>query len=246
LSLPKVRELVPREVRLNLPLTFATPITRAALAYRRIRLAATDNPKGIERLDAILVINLQARPDRLVAFMHEMNRLRIRDVQRLDAISDQMGILGCTRSHAACLRAMVEQSWNSMMVCEDDARFLVARPELDVLTEQFLNDRHAEVACLAYNHQRRPRWHSPLFFRALDTQTTACYLIKNSIASDLLHLLEKAAEQLAAGGDRMVYGVDIVWKRLQESRTFVIPTNRAVIQADGYSDIENRYVKYGV
>jgi hypothetical protein len=140
---------------------------------------------------------------------------------------------------------MIERSWTCTMVCEDDARFDVDRDELDLLVETFLEDPTAEVACLAY-----AQWdvepHSALFLRARDTQTMACYLIKSSIAPDLLRVLEEAGSALERDGDPRIFAADVAWKRLQRDRVFVVPIKRAVRQADGYSDIDRRVTHHGL
>lgn len=227
-------------------LTLSMPLSKVALVLGRLRLRSRSGPKGVERLDAIVVVNLDTRIDRLTEFAREMERLRVSEYSRFEAIRDDPGILGCTRSHAGCLRQMINRSDQCIMICEDDARFLVSRGQLDVLVDAFLDDPRAEVACLAYHHLGPPKPHNSLFLRAPhDTRTTACYLVKSSIARDLLNVFQEGAEQLAAGGDRMLYGIDAIWARLQGSRVFLIPIKRAVRQADGYSDIEEQFVSYG-
>jgi hypothetical protein len=212
----------------------------------RSRLKKRDGnapPIGVERLAAVMVVNLRSRPDRLAAFMDEMERLGIGNVTRFDAIHHPIGILGCSRSHAECAKLMIAHSWDCMMVCEDDARFVVGRAELDLLIEAFLQDPAAEVACLAYDH-RAVEPHSSLFLRSRDTRTAACYVIKSSIAADLLDVWQEGIQELERGGDRMLFGLDMIWKRLQRDRVFLVPIKRAVYQETGYSDIEQRIMRY--
>jgi hypothetical protein len=197
----------------------------------------------MDRLPAVVVINLRSRADRLASFTAEIERLRIEGVIRFDAIRDSVGILGCTRSHAECARMMIERGWEFMMVCEDDARFRVDRAQLDLLVEAFLEDPSAEVACLGYAH-RVVEPHNWLFVRALETHTTPCYVMKATIVRDLLDLWQEGIEQLERGGDRHLYGVDQIWKRLQRDRVFVIPIKRAVYQEEGYSDVEERVMSW--
>jgi GR25 family glycosyltransferase involved in LPS biosynthesis len=144
------------------------------------------------------------------------------------------------------MRQMVANDWKAVMVCEDDAVFRASRRELDTLVSAFLADEDAEVACLAFYKVSPPNLRSPLFIRAFDTQTTACYVVKRSIAADLLTVFEKGAEALTAGGNRKAHGVDMIWKQLQGHRVFVVPTFHAVVQAPGWSDVEQSYVDYGV
>jgi glycosyl transferase, family 25 len=229
-------QTVPRPVR-----RLKKPVARAYLRS----LAAVTQPNGVDLLGGIFVLNMAHRPERLRAFSAEARRLKLA-YERIEAVADENGIVGCTLSHAAMLRLMLERGWKAAMICEDDVRFLISRRELDVLVASFLADKQAEVACLAFNLLRPPKAHNSLYFRAFDTQTTACYIMKGSIAAELAELFEEGARHMRDGGDRMVYGLDLIWKRLQPERVFLVPMVRAAIQEDGWSDIEKRHVSYGV
>jgi hypothetical protein len=221
------------------------PIARAALAVDVIRLRPRrrDGARlGIDRLQQVLVINLENRPERLAGVMTELKRLGIDTATRFDAIADRSGIRGCTLSHAAVMEQMIERGWDCVMVVEDDARFAVDRDELDVLVEAFLADEQAEVACLAYWHREVER-RSLLYLRTTKSFTTACYLVKASIAGDLAAVWEEGARRLGEGADRELYGLDHIWNDLQRTRVFVIPIVRAVHQDAGYSDIWKTYVE---
>jgi len=231
----------------NRLLTLSRPVAGASVWLRAQRLKARLGPVGVERLDGIVVINLGDRRDRLRGFEKEMRRLGISDYTRFEAIRDTPGILGCTRSHAESLRQVVQSGWACALICEDDARFRVSRRELDVLVDAFLADSNAEVACLAYHHCEPPSRYNTLFVRApRDTRTASCYLVKASIVPDLLALFDGGARELAGGEDRSVHGVDRVWSQLIVSRVFLLPIRRAAAQAANYSDIENKFVSYGV
>ncbi len=221
-------------------LTLLHPVTEVALWTREI--AGRRPFSGFDRLDATLVINLANRRDRLAGFVEEMQRLQIENYTRLDAFAHENGLIGCLMSHAECLRMMLANSWQCMMVCEDDARFHVRRSQLDTFVDAFLDDATAEVACLAYKQCGPPRAYSLLFARAPHvTHNTGCYLIKRSIAVDLLALFEEAIAQLASGGDRHVYAADRIWTRLISTRVFLLPIKRVAFQEDGYSDVQGAH-----
>jgi hypothetical protein len=229
----------------NRLITVSRPMARTVLALRAKKLRRAQAPKGVQRLASVVVINLARRADRLACFEEQMTRLNIPNYSRFEAIEDERGILGCTRSHAACVQRIADVASGCVMICEDDVEFLVGRDKLDVLVDAFLDDPAAEAACFAYHNVSPPTRYSRLFLRApAPTLTTSCYLVKHSIAGDLAACFRESAKALAEGGDRMVVGLDLMWARLQSSRVFVIPIERAARQRDGYSDIENRFVTY--
>jgi glycosyl transferase family 25 len=218
-------------------------VAKAVIARRKRLLGRSDGPVGVERLSAVRVINLESRPDRLSSFEAEMERLRIDRVDRFEAVANENGALGCALSHRECLTQMQENGWDCVMVCEDDARFLVDRGGLDVLVDEFLDDPAAEVACLAYFvWESEP--HGALYLRGLRVQTTACYVIKSSIADELLEAWQEGIDGLVDGGSPKQYGCDRVWMPLQRRRIFVAPAVRAAYQEPGYSDVEGRVVGY--
>jgi GR25 family glycosyltransferase involved in LPS biosynthesis len=174
--------------------------------------------------------------------MAGMARLEISSARRFEGVVDPIGAVGCGRSHCALLREMIEKSWPAMMICEDDARFLVDRPRLDLLIDTFLDDPDAEVACLAFRSRKVSR-HNRLFLRGMTVRTTACYILKLSIAADLLALWEDALARLTETGDGQ-NAVDLVWDTLQDERRFLVPIRRVVYQEAGYSDISRKFVDH--
>jgi glycosyl transferase family 25 len=231
--------------RERLRATVHSPVSAYAFGRRleQVReLRSKGVPVGVERVAALAVINLRARTDRLDLFMREMDRLGIVGIERFDAIEDEVGAIGCTRSHATLMRRMIDRGWSSMMVFEDDARFRVSRDRLDVLVDAFLDDEQTEVACLEFDAQKTQRY-SSFFLRATECQNTGCYLVKPTIAAALVEAFDEGVAVMSRGGDPLLHNVDIAWKPLQKTRVFVVPIQRVAYQEPGYSDIERRFVR---
>jgi glycosyl transferase, family 25 len=220
------------------------PRAAAATAYELAKRPFRDGSTGVDRLGRVVVINLRERADRMREFQAEAERMQL-DVERFDAIKKEDGILGCTLSHMVCLQQMLDDSLESMLVCEDDARFTVSRRELDVLVDVFLRDARADVACLAFRSTHgRLQPYSSLYLRGYGIATTACYLVKPAAARDLVEMWDESVDHLVRGADPREYRSDAVWKHLQERRVFLVPVKRAVRQRWGFSDIERRDVSY--
>jgi len=206
--------------------------------------APRPRPSGFDRLAAVVEINLAHRTERHAGFAAEMRRVGVGTFERFDAIPHERGIVGCGLSHHAVVCRMVDEGWPTLMVCEEDARFVGDRRRLDMLLDAFLDDPQANVLCLAY-HARAVSPYNRLFLRASASWTVACYVLKQSIAPPLLELWERGLERTVAVDDPTHY-VDRIWVELQQERVFLLPIRRGAFQAPSYSDIIRREVDYGL
>ena len=84
----------------------------------------------MELLSNTLFINLTHRTDRLSHILDQFNGLGITG-ERVDAIQNSNGAIGCTLSHIKCLEMAIERNYEQVFICEDDITFL----DPDLLTQ---------------------------------------------------------------------------------------------------------------
>ena len=87
---------------------------------------------GINRLDAIIYINLEARNDRKDLLMKELEKLKT-DMSKVHKVSGvympKNGHKGCIQSHILALNMIKMNNWNRVLILEDDAE-LNMTPEI--------------------------------------------------------------------------------------------------------------------
>jgi len=88
---------------------------------------------GINRLDAIIYINLEERNDRKDLLMKELKKLKT-DMSKVHKVSGvympKNGHKGCIQSHIIALNMIKMNNWNRVLILEDDA-------ELNIIPETF-------------------------------------------------------------------------------------------------------------
>lgn len=101
------------------------------LLLRRSWEAFFTEQDGINRLDAIIYINLEARNDRKDLLMQELEKLKT-DMSKVHKVSGvympKNGHKGCIQSHILALNMIKMNNWNRVLILEDDA-------ELDMTPE---------------------------------------------------------------------------------------------------------------
>ena len=70
-----------------------------------------------------LFINLDSRVDRLDHALNEFEKMNIQ-VERVSAIKNKHGAIGCTMSHIKCLQLAKQRDYEYVFICEDDITFL--------------------------------------------------------------------------------------------------------------------------
>ena len=196
----------------------------------------------------VFVINLRHRIDRRDSFAAQASAIGLRDFNFFQAIKDDRGSRGCALSHRSVLRTTEINQGEMLMICEDDCEFLASRSELDEVIEEFYKNDKLDVLCLGFNTPNA--WQqariSPNLLVTENTQTTSCYIVKPHVQELLESVAAASAESLLTQDLPGLYEYDVVWKTLQDSYFFAIPSKRMVKQIASHSDIENVFTNYGV
>lgn len=194
----------------------------------------------------IRYINLHHRRDRNRRIRKQFRNLGVEKLNRIEAYSESYGALGCAKSHVQALQTPAPEG-KMLMVCEDDLVFSSVRSEVDACIEAFRKDPGVDILCLAFNLGSPPIRVAAELSLTTDTQTTACYLVKERARSLLLATFDDSVERLSAGSPASESAIDVLWKRLQSGAlVYGVPNRRLCNQGASFSDVEQRIVDYGV
>lgn len=99
------------------------------------------DPVGLNRLDAIIYINLENRGDRKDLLLKELESLGI-DQSKLHKVSGvfipKNGHKGCVQSHILALQMIKLNKWKRVLILEDDAQLTIPPSLFNPLIEQSL------------------------------------------------------------------------------------------------------------
>lgn len=190
-------------------------------------------------------INLDKRPDRKLHFENIQEKYSLfSNLERLPAIENQKGFIGCCQSHINALKKCKDMEGEVFMICEDDLiifndenynqmiNSLDFKDNWDVLT---LTPRGDPIENDNIRNQ---------YFRIENNQTATAYIFKKQIINVLIETLEEGLKQLLNNGHPDYYTNDQSWKKLQTQYRFFYFKHVFAGQLVGYSDIEKRFVNY--
>jgi len=192
-----------------------------------------------------LFINLEHRTDRLQHSKREFQKLGIR-TERVNAVRTKTGAIGCTLSHIRCLEMAKKRDYEYVFICEDDICF--TNPELLKSNMELFarnNTFHWDVLIIGGNNVPPYDIITDYYARIYNCQTTTGYIVKKHYYDTLLVNFKESAQNLMREPEnKQEYALDMYWKRLQLTGVWFMITPPTVIQAESYSDIENRNVNY--
>ena len=189
-------------------------------------------------------INLDSRPDRKQYMEDHLKTVGIR-ADRFKAVKLTNGALGCSMSHLKLLELAKSKNWDSILIMEDDIKFL-NQPIFTQQLNRFLHmHKDFDVLLIAGNNV-------PPFTKIDDTcikvtrcQTTTGYLVNNHYFDTLIHNFREGITNLMKTPEKHVlYAIDKYWFRLQERDTWYLIIPLTVTQREDYSDIEKRITNY--
>lgn len=192
-----------------------------------------------------LFINLDSRVDRLDHALTEFEKMNIQ-VERVSAIKNKHGAIGCTMSHIKCLQLAKERDYEHVFICEDDITFLDPG-KLKENVEKFMEHMKSTWDVLIIGGNNVPPYQklSDYCARVFSCQTTTGYIVQKHFYDTLIKNFKESAENLMREPEnKREYALDIYWKRLQKHHIWLMLTPPTVTQYESYSDIENRNVNY--
>ena len=192
-----------------------------------------------------LYINLDERPDRKAQFEEECRRMDLY-VERFPAIRTHPGLSGCSQSHLRVLKLARDRKYPFVMVFEDDFEFLITKEEFKEIISSLPEDY--DVVMLSYNLIRSEPYNDK-FGRALEVQTASGYIVHSRFYDKLIAIWEEGLSLLQehdAYAFDSHYMNDQYWKQLQPNNNWYYSCKRVGKQRDGWSNLYEQPVTYGV
>jgi glycosyl transferase family 25 len=203
----------------------------------------------MEHIDVIFYINLESRIDRKEHFLNEIKKLCIDDskIVRIDAIKDNNGALGCSKSHIKALETFMENPlWNTCMIFEDD--YTLYNTDIqnnnDRLKEFFSNFTDWGILLLSSNRAGKSsiKTHISCVELVTYSQTLSGYCIHKDSVKEIYENFKLSAKLLEKSNSKPTHAVDIYWNKLTMKRYSFTPNMG--YQYSSFSDIEKRHVNY--
>lgn len=197
-------------------------------------------------IDKVLYINLEHRKDRKNNIEQLLNNYEL-CYDRIDAIYDKIGCVGCLLSHIKALYTAITSKCKNVLILEDDFTFKISKDEFNGCMEKLFTGGDDggcikfDVCCLvSLVFQKEPTQYDFLD-RITEASNGAGYLVQGHYMYKLLETYRGAVTPLLNTGAHWLYVNDRVWNNLQREDMWVIFKKEIGFQLDGYSDISNCY-----
>jgi glycosyl transferase, family 25 len=211
---------------------------------------------GINRLDAVIFINLDNRKDRKILIEKELENMGVKKekIIRFPAIYEKYnGHLGCVKSHIEVLKIIKQSNFKNALILEDDFKFTLPKQEInkkiDHFLEKFINNWDAIHLSHSYwNKQKQIDNH---ICKINSAMTSSGYIVNNhnnfydKLLNDFQNSEEKLTENLKKwlekNPNKKKYedanALNQHWSKLQKKSQWYIFEPPLGIQRNSYSSI---------
>ncbi len=223
----------------------------------------TNSFNGINRIDKIFIINLAHRTDRMESITRELNKIgtNIDKIQKINAIYyKDFGAIGCGMSHQIALFHAEKNNYENCLILEDD---FILNVDADIFNENIdkLYDitKTWDIVMLGANIEKAIESEYPFLLKIEKARTTSAYIINKNMVKiikdnfkEACELMKKCLEENKKGNkiDENIikhnFAIDMYWSKLQPLYKWYYFKDKISIQLPSYSDVENKFLEYGV
>lgn len=192
-----------------------------------------------------LYINLEHRPKRKFQCIHSLKSIGIKNPNRFNAISDDIGLIGCVKSHIKCIEIAKSKGWPFVCIFEDDIMFL--NPEIAIeKIEKYINTEYDVLFLGAWIRNGNYNFINDDLIKVSYACCTHAYVVKNHYYDTYLNNLNTSLSKKYVEPSNSKYNIDEYIQKLQIIDNWLCFNPILATQRDGYSDnfnIERNYSK---
>jgi GR25 family glycosyltransferase involved in LPS biosynthesis len=193
-------------------------------------------------------INLDIRKDRNAECITELKKLGIKKPNRFSAIVDDIPLIGCAKSHIACLEKAKSLGWDYVLIFEDDIKIESKKKCLEKVNKYIKQD-FWDVLYLGCWNVKPPIVKNDIA-KVVKAWTTHAYIIKSHYYDKLIQNYKEGIElkkqfykkhNLNCKSDKdPFYNIDEYLGKLQEVDNWYCLVPIFITQKDGFSDNFNQ------
>lgn len=185
------------------------------------------------KLNKIFYINLYYRKDRLFFCENQLKNLDI-EYERIDAVQDRDGRVGCTKSHLKILEYIKNIQYDGYYLILEDDFFFSTDINFTECIEKMIQ-YNSPIFCLSYTYEKKSKVDDS-YIRIHKSFSTCAYIIHTSFLSTLIENFQDALEKKKP--------IDVHWNQLQEKYFFIGYKKPLILQLPTFSNITNQDTFY--
>lgn len=201
-----------------------------------------DTSKSINKFDFIekvIYINLEKRVDRKIDVEKQLALyFPPEKIVRFNAIKDDKGFIGCTKSHIGALQLAIDNKWENCLIVEDDIEWI--KKDFNQTYNLFIKlvNKSFDVVVLNSINNRK---YNEKTYKLFSTTSTGAYFIKKNYYEILLTNFKSGLKLLLADVTNHSYRIDQYWKQLHQIHNWYVVVPSLCIQKDDFSDCNNSF-----
>tara|TARA_R100000805_G_C3625209_1_gene133704 strand:- start:1464 stop:2072 length:609 start_codon:yes stop_codon:yes gene_type:complete len=179
-------------------------------------------------------INLENRPERNGETITELKKLGIKKPNRFNAITHEIPLVGCARSHIGCLKKAKELGWDYVIIFEDDLK-IESKKKLIEKFNKYINQDFWDVLYLGCWNYLPPVKVETDLAKIVRAVCLHAYIVKSHYYDTLINHLEESVK-LKLVNDVRENNNDEYIHTLQKKDKWYCLLPIHITQRDGWSD----------